>query len=207
MAGSEVNDGLGYLIDGETWDLRVYKNKHSCINDWLERKHDTGKSRRTLNAYSRVAAKFFHHQFPEKHPSEITVKDIEIYVRELSERDCSTNTKRRYVESLSSFYDWAGKRPNKYTDIYGNPAAVVLEELERVRRERPRTATWENGQKIINKIPNPRDKAAAVVMAKTGARIQEVLDLTFHDLDELEEEIMKYVQKNQFGYDLEGEEE
>jgi integrase/recombinase XerD len=169
------------LLDAETWDEKVFENEHDCINDWLQSKASTGKSRRTLNAYSRVASRFFHEFFPDTHPSEVTVSDVEQYVLKIDQRDCAPNTKRRYVESLSSFYDWAMKRP-RFEDITGNPAAVVLEELEKVRRERPETATWENGKRIIWHIPDPRDKTAAILMAKTGARVREVLTVRHEDL-------------------------
>lgn len=59
------------LIDGDAWDERVFKNKHECINDWLRSKNSTGKSQRTLNAYSRTHARFFHEHFPDTHPSEV----------------------------------------------------------------------------------------------------------------------------------------
>jgi len=169
------------LMDADTWDKKVFKNEYECINDWLRSKDSTGASRRTLNSYSRTACKFFHEHFPDTHPSEVMVGDVEQYVLIIDKRDVADNTKRRYVESLSSFYDWAMKRP-RFEDISGNPAGVVLEELDRVRRERPDTATWENGREIIRNIPNPRDKCAAILMAKTGARVQEVLTLKEDDL-------------------------
>jgi integrase/recombinase XerD len=171
------------LLDADKWNDRVFKNKHDCINDWLRNKDSTNKStsRRTLNSYSRTAARFFHEFYPELHPSDVTVGDIEEYVLDLNDRGSAQNTKRRYVESLSAFYTWAMKRP-RFEDITGNPAAVVLEELPKKRLPRPDTATWENGKLIVQKIPDPRDKAAAVLMAKTGARVQEVLDLTDNDL-------------------------
>lgn len=169
------------LLDADVWDKKVFKNKHDCINDWLRSKKSTGKSRRTLNAYSRTAAKFFHEYFPDTAPSEVMVGDIEQYVQIIDKRDCAANTKRRYVESLSSFYDWALKRP-RFEDITGNPAAVVLEELDKVKRERPDTATWTNGKHVIWNITDPRDKTAVILMAKTGARVDEVLSLTQDDL-------------------------
>ncbi|WP_049996354.1 tyrosine-type recombinase/integrase [Halococcus sediminicola] len=171
------------LLDADRWEDRVFKNKHDCINDWLRNKDSTNKSasRRTLNSYSRTSVKFFHEFSPDVHPADVTVGDVEEYVLDLNDRDSAQNTKRRYVESLSAFYTWAMKRP-RFEEITGNPAAVVLEELPKKKMPRPNTATWENGKRIIQKIPDPRDKAAAVLMAKTGARVQEVLDLTEEDL-------------------------
>ncbi|WP_207587200.1 tyrosine-type recombinase/integrase [Halomontanus rarus] len=170
------------LLDADLWERRVFENEHEAVNEWLRSKNSTGKKRKTLNAYSRTAAVFFHEVIPDTAPDEVRVSDIEQWVQDLDARDCSANTKRRYVESLSSFYDWAMKRPHAYPDIRGNPAAVVLEELEKVRRERPETATWENGKQVIWQIPDPRDKAAAVMMAKTGARVGEVLSLKRENL-------------------------
>lgn len=171
------------LLDDDEWENRVFENKHKCINDWLRSKDSTNKStsRRTLNSYSRTAVKFFHDFLPKVNPSEVTVGDIEEYVLDLNDREVAQNTKRRYVESLSAFYTWAMKRP-RFEEITGNPAAVVLEELPKKKRPRPETATWENGKKIIQNIPDPRDKTAAILMAKTGARVREVLTITENDL-------------------------
>jgi integrase/recombinase XerD len=171
------------LLDHEEWEKRVFKNNHDCINNWLRSKDSTNRSgsRRTLNTYSRTSARFFHEFYPDLHPSDVTVGDVENYVLDLNDRDVSQNTKRRYVESLSAFYSWAMKRP-RFEDITGNPAAVVLEELPKKKRPRPETATWENGKKIVREIPDPRDKTAAILMAKTGARVREVLTVKESDL-------------------------
>jgi len=169
------------LLDADEYEKKVFKCTHDCINDWLQSKASTGTSRRSLNTYSRTACRFFHDQFPDLSPQDVTVGDIEQYVRRLDDRDVSANTKRRYVESLSSFYTWAMKRP-RFEEITGNPAAVVLEELDVVRRERPETATWENGKAVVQHISDPRDKTVAVLLAKTGARIREVLTLRYDDL-------------------------
>lgn len=73
------------------------------------------------------------------------------------------------------------KRP-RFEGITGNPAAVVLEEIPQVYRERPDCATWENAKAIIRNIPDPRNKAIAVVLAKTGCRIREALEIKMDDL-------------------------
>jgi integrase/recombinase XerD len=174
---TRINGDLGWLFDADRWEHRVYRTKHDCLNQWLKRKESTNScSRRTLNAYSRVSVKFFHHHFEDLHPEDVTVGDIERWVMEMNDRDCSQNTKRRYVESISSFYDWAMKRP-RFENVTGNPAAVVLEELTRVNRERPEKATWENGRKIIQHISDPRDKAVATLLAKTGCRVRDATTL------------------------------
>ncbi|MBP2250451.1 integrase/recombinase XerD [Halarchaeum solikamskense] len=160
---------------------KIYENKHDAVNDFIQRKEAMGRSRRTLNAYSRTLKSFFHEEFPDLAPEDVTPEHIEDYVSTLAARDLSQNTKRRYLESLSSFYGWTMKRP-RFENITGNPAAVVLEEIPQKYRERPDCATWENAKKIVHNIADPRNKAIAVILAKTGCRIREALEIEEDDL-------------------------
>jgi integrase/recombinase XerD len=109
------------------------------------------------------------------------VRHIEKYLRILDDRGVSQNTKRRYLESLSAFFSYAMKRP-RFEEITGNPAGVVLEEIPKQIRQRPDCATWENAKKIVKAIPNPRNKAVAVLLAKTGCRLEEALEIKMDDL-------------------------
>lgn len=165
----------------DDWYETVYENNHEVVNEFIRKKQSTGCSHRTLNSYSRTLKKFFHEQFPDLTPSEVTVRHIEDYVVSLNQRGLSQNTKRRYLESLSAFYDWTMKRP-RFEDITGNPAAVVLEDIPKKIRERPDCATWENGTKIINEMTDPRNKTVAILLAKTGCRVSEALELNMDDL-------------------------
>nr|WP_236995970.1 tyrosine-type recombinase/integrase [Natronorubrum daqingense] len=73
------------------------------------------------------------------------------------------------------------KRPH-FEGITGNPAAVVMEEIPRTYRDRPDCATWESACKIIQYMPDPRDKTVAIVLAKTGCRLLEGLSIREEDL-------------------------
>jgi len=165
----------------DDWYKTQYENKHSQINEFLQSKETTGRSPRTLNEYSRVLKRFFHEHFPELAPEDVEVRQIEEYLHILNNRSLSQNTKRRYLESLSAFYSWAMKRP-RYTEITGNPAAVVLEEIPKQIRDRPDCATWENAKKIVHHIDDPRDQTVATLLAKTGCRVTEALSITEDDL-------------------------
>lgn len=165
----------------DDWYEKVFENKHAEINEFLRQKKTTGRSPRTLNAYSRTLQKFYHEQFPELSPAETEVRHIEEYLYELDERDLSQNTKRRYLESLSAFFSYAMKRP-RFDGINSNPAGVVLEEIPKVIHDRPDCATWENAKRIVHAIPDPRDKAVAVLLAKTGCRLTEALEIETGDL-------------------------
>lgn len=166
----------------DDWYETVYENKHESINEFIKRKQVTGRSERTLNAYSRILRKFYHEKFPELRPEDTEVHHIEDYVMRLAQRNLSQNTKRRYLESLSAFFSYAMKRP-RFEDITGNPAAVVLEEIPKEIPDRPDCATWENGKKIIHNISDPRDKTVAIILAKTGCRLTEALEIEMDDLN------------------------
>lgn len=165
----------------DEWYTKVYENKHNCINEFVRQKRATGRSDRTLNRYSRVLQKFYHSHFPRLSPGETEVGHVEEYLVRLNQRGLSQNTKRGYLEALSSFFSWAVKRP-RYEEITGNPAGVVLEEIPRVVRDRPDCATWENAEKIVRGIADPRNKAVAVILAKTGCRLSEALEIELDDL-------------------------
>ena len=175
MTGSE------FLFDADSWRHKVYRNRYESVNDWLRSKETTGKSRRTLNAYSRTARKFFHEEFPGLDPAEVEVRHIETYLSRLNQRGLSRNTKRRYLESLSAFYSWALQRP-RYESVTGNPAAVILEEIPKSIPERPDCATWENAKKIVDSIEDPRNFTLAGVLAKTGCRTSEACNIKTGDL-------------------------
>jgi integrase/recombinase XerD len=170
-----------YLFTSDTWEEKVYQNQHETINDWLRSKETTGKSRRTLNEYSRTAKKFFHEEFPELQPEDVQVRHIEKYLAQLNQRELSQNTKRRYLESLSAFYSWALQRP-RYEQITGNPARVILEEIPKNVPERPDCATWENARKIVNTIEDPRNFTLTAILAKTGCRAKEAAHIRQDDL-------------------------
>lgn len=160
---------------------KIYENKHSEVNRFISRKQATNRSARTLNSYSRVLREFFHDQFPELEPEDVEVVHIEDYVMALNDRELSQNSVKKYLEVLSSFYGYAMKRPH-FEGITGNPAAVVMEEITRTRRDRPDCATWENASKIIQHTSDPRDKTVQILLLKTGARLLEALSIREEDL-------------------------
>ncbi len=165
----------------DDWYETIYENKHEEINKFIRQKKTTGRSARTLNAYSRILKKFYHEQFPEISPAETEVHHIEEYLFQLDKRDLTQNTKRRYLESLSAFFSYAMKRP-RFEDIDSNPAGVVLEEISKVVHDRPDCATWENAKKIVHEIADPRNKSVTVLLAKTGCRLTAALEIQQDDL-------------------------
>jgi integrase/recombinase XerD len=163
------------------WEKTVLDNKHDAVNQFLQSKENTGKSKRTLNAYSRILQKFYHEHFPDLTPQETEVRHVEQYLGALNHRGLTQNTKRRYLESISAFFTWAMKRP-RFQDINGNPAAVLLEDIPKQVRNRPDCATWENAKKVVEAINDPRDKVIAAFLAKTGCRVTEAVNIRRDDV-------------------------
>lgn len=94
----------------DEWEQQIFWNDHETINEFLRSKKTMGRSPRTLNSYSRILKKVYHEHFPELTPEETTVKHIEDYVALLDERGVGHNGKRKYLETLSAFFTWAGSR-------------------------------------------------------------------------------------------------
>jgi integrase/recombinase XerD len=165
------------------------ENKHELVNDFLQKKRSLGRSEITLKGYSQTLNRFFHDYFPHTKPEEVTVEHVEEFLR-LLENDyeprsgntsLTAKSKKNYLNILSSLYSWALKRP-AYPEINSNPAGVVAEEIRVKSRSRPDCATWENARKIVHELEDPRNKAAAAVMAKTGARVSETCNIKTQDL-------------------------
>ncbi|WP_436901199.1 tyrosine-type recombinase/integrase [Halovenus halobia] len=165
----------------DDWYETVYENNHEVVNEFIKQKQTTGRSPRTLNSYSRVLKRYYHEHFSDLTPEETEVRHIEEYLCILDDRGVSQNPKRRYLESLSALFSYAMKRP-RFENITGNPAGVVLEEIPKQIRQRPDCATWKNAKKLVKAIPNPRNKAVAVLLAKTGCRLEEALEIEMGDL-------------------------
>lgn len=168
----------------------VKENKHEAVNEFLRSKLTLGRSEATVKPYSQVLYRFFHEYFPDLAPGEVEVEHMEAYLRKLdadfdsdrSANDAMTDkTKKTYLNRLSSFYSWAMKRP-RFAEITGNPAAVVSEEIQYQRRQRPKCATWENAKRIVHAMEDPRNRVAAAILAKTGIRVSELVQIRNDDV-------------------------
>jgi integrase/recombinase XerD len=165
------------------------QNKHEVVQDFLQKKQSLGRSTTTLENYSQTFHRFFHDYFPQLSPEEVEVEHVEEFLR-LLENDyeprsgntgLTAKSKKTYLNRLSSLYSWALKRP-AYPEINSNPAAVVAEEIRVKSKSRPDCATWSNAKRIVQELDDPRNKAVAAVMAKTGARVSETCNIQTQDL-------------------------
>ncbi len=161
-------------------DTRIYSNGMSQLEDFIRRKRITNRSPRTLSEYSRIVTRFFEwagHQAPEK----ITERDIERYLEHLQKKELSQNSQAKYIEALASFFSFLHGRPEY--GLRNNPVADLASEIKHERKPRPSSATWENVRKNILSMTDPCDQAMAVLAAKVGIRISEILGLELENVD------------------------
>lgn len=176
------------------YSTRIFECNYSEVNDFIRRKRVTGKSLRTLNEYSRFLKKFFE-RVVNKGPRDVSEDDIEDYVIELQDKGLAQNSQRKYLDTLSSFYQFLVSSP-KYNIQY-NPIKSIAVDMSYEKKERPLFATWDNARKLIFFIRDPRDRCVCVILLKTGMRISEALNLRMQDIDFEKEWI--YIKKRKGG--------
>ncbi len=162
-------------------DTYIYSNGMPALEDFIRRKRITNRSPRTLSEYSRIVSRFFEwvsHQKKKK----ITERDIERYLEHMQEKKLSQNSQAKYIEALASFFSFLHGRPEYGIKV--NPVADLASEIKHERKPRPSTATWENVRKNILSMTDPCDQAMAVLAAKAGLRISEILGLELEDVDD-----------------------
>ncbi len=162
-------------------DTKIYSNDMPALEDFIRRKRITNRSPRTLSEYSRIVVRFFEwtgHQKPEI----ISEKDIEQYLEYLQGKKLSQNSQAKYIEALASFFSFLHGRPEYGLKV--NPAADLASEIKHERKPRPSTATWNNVRRNILSMTDPCDQAMAVLAAKCGLRISEILGLELDDVDD-----------------------
>lgn len=144
---------------------------------------EEGKSKNTCQSYERDLRQFF--EFAEQRDtglSEITGDFIEFYENELKENGKSVATISRLVASLKAFFGYALK--NGW--VSQDPTAML--HGPKVMKKKPGILSIAQVQKLLAQ-PDPgtekgvRDRAMLELMAATGMRVSELIDLKFSDVD------------------------
>jgi integrase/recombinase XerD len=106
--------------------------KHDVIVEYFETK-EADLSSDVLDLNRRVLGYFFVETFPELAPKDTTTEHVREFLDRLESQNLEYNSKRRYLEALSSFFSYALQQKDiEY--ITFNPPGVVLEEYPRYPR-------------------------------------------------------------------------
>jgi integrase/recombinase XerC len=165
MAAEATDDAIAYFIE----DLEYH-----------------GRSERTREAYERVLRQFEGFLGGPQCPSERALTPAEAGQRECmawvhSLRDAhSQSTVATYASYLHRFYAYM----MQVEAFEANPMALVVEEMDETiekdpqRREIPLAAM----RRFVGNINHPLDRAAVVLLLKTGMRVGELCNLDLRDV-------------------------
>jgi integrase/recombinase XerD len=109
-------------------------------------------------------------------PSDITLKDLEQFVKWVTELGMTASSQARIISGLRSFYKYCLIEQITTTD------PTVLLEAPKLKRSLPDTLSFEEIEKIINKIDlstpeGGRNKAMLETLYSCGLRVSELINL------------------------------
>jgi len=109
-------------------------------------------------------------------PSDITLKDLEQFVKWVTELGMTASSQARIISGLRSFYKYCLIEQITTTD------PTVLLEAPKLKRSLPDTLSFEEIEKIINKIDlstpeGGRNKAMLETLYSCGLRVSELINI------------------------------
>lgn len=164
-----------------------YRNELPRIMlDFLDYCEGKRKSEHTIKNYALDLRKWFKFQFKdnllitEDNISKLKLKDLDIFIASL--RDMSTNTVRRNIASIKSFYRYL----NKYELVINNIATHI--ESPDLEERSPKYLEVNEIKKLINIVDKmngryiERDKAIITTFVTTGLRLSELVNIKTTDI-------------------------
>ncbi len=113
-----------------------------------------------------------------KDPKDVTILDLDNWMYEI--KDLEASSIYRKVMAIKSFFGWATSR-----EVISKNPSLNIEPPKVIAKEKEEVLTSEDVKTLLEVANNARDKALISVLANTGLRIAEVLNLK---LDQLERE-------------------
>ena len=136
-------------------------------------------SANSVEAYLRDIGKltdFLHATNSEKTPDEVTLKNLQQFVKWITELGISPSSQARTISGIKSFYKYCLSE----TIVNNNPSALL--EAPKLKRALPDVLSFEEIEKIIGVIDvstpdGARNKAMLEVMYGSGLRVSETINL------------------------------
>jgi integrase/recombinase XerD len=159
---------------------------------FLREAHIRGLTKRTIEDYESRLKYFFN--FIKKHAIEMTINDFKDFLVNIKdERGLSDSSINNYFAALHSFYEFLTFEG--YLKV--NPivmfrkrylAYLRLNRFKKMNSER-QLISIEDMKNLILSILDLRDKAVVTLLAKTGIRRQELINIDVDDIDWKEQSI------------------
>ncbi|RLI68598.1 MAG: recombinase [Candidatus Gerdarchaeota archaeon] len=173
-------------MEMERLTLKMLQNPQSLIEDFCKDCKLRGMTEESVRRY-KSSLKIFTQFLKQKG---LNVKDVDVYTLRdflryiIFERKNKHKTVENYFSALSTFYDYLA-----FEGIANTNIALFFRKryLRRYKNgfddpER-KLLSIEEMSKLVNSIMDPRDKAIAVLLAKTGIRRGELLRLDVEDVN------------------------
>ena len=164
----------------------------SLLEDFIEDCRVRGLASGTIRSYKGTVGKYLD-WLEQQNIDPITAngKEIRGFVTYLRKQGKSPKTLENYFASISSFYEFL-----LYEEmVTANPVLPVRKRYLRkykengARHERKLISVEEMAM-LVHSIPNKRDRAIVILLAKTGIRRDEMVQIDVDDIDWEEETLM-----------------
>ena len=161
---------------GNNTQSNIKKNNESYISDYLAAKQVEGCSKKTLDYYQATLKMMFSHL--GKHIQKITTEDLREYLGNYQQ---SRNSSRVTIDNIrrifSSFFSWLEDE-----DI------IIKSPVRRIHKVKSsakvkETYSDEDLEKLRDNCSNNRDVAMIDLLASTGMRIGELVNLNQNDIN------------------------
>ena len=136
------------------------------------------RTHRTIRSYSCNVKEFLEHN-PE--PENVTYEDLEYYLGHLLERELKVSTLKSNFSAISSFYEFLiYKQVTDKNPVSGFRKRYLDTSCDSDRRQ---VLTIDQARQLINSLDFIREIAIVMILAKTGIRRSELLELKPEDID------------------------
>ena len=168
-------------------------NNSDLIEMFLEDCHIRGFTQRTIDTYASDLKIFFSHV---KYPAlEVDLSELRRFLTWLrDERHLADSTISTYYSALQSFYEYLEFEGH----VENNPVPRFRRRYLAFLRKNSRGSSGsserqlisiDDMRRLINSIMGPRDKAVVTLLAKTGIRRQELVNIDIEYIDWVEQSI------------------
>lgn len=156
------------------------------VEDFLIDARTRGINKRTIETY-RSYLKFFM-QNTAKNLKQIDKNDLKSFLLLLRERELSSSSVNSYFAALKSFFEYLEDegtiRSNPVPTFRTRYLKNILKEAKNdAYNSRRQLITVEEMQALVNSTVDPRDKTIMVLLAKTGIRRNELINIDLDDVD------------------------
>jgi len=174
--------GVGLIRSKVLYQTQISKDE--LIRLFLDDIETRGVTIKTVKNYGSCLKIFFNNI--QKHPFEITISDFIAFLKLCKKRNYTESTINNYFSAFYSFFDYLEFEEYIDKSIVPKFRKRYLKNLRRRYRSDDsmrKLISVEEMSRYVNSIIDPRDKAVVVLLAKTGIRRGELINIDVGDIN------------------------